>query len=166
VTKTKKSHELVFKGFWQFDSKNRFTYILEGSPLASFSFRAQLESPNLYPADNVIKYRIGVGLARRFCEKQKIISLYGQWKISRSYAAAFEMEYAGGCLHRMEFGTTVSFNKENEVTFSLTNQKNEALGVSLTYSHSFLKNLDAKAFLRLRKSSGEAAVEAGIRIPF
>ncbi|MFA6217338.1 MAG: hypothetical protein WDL87_06780 [Candidatus Omnitrophota bacterium] len=165
-TKTKKIHELLFVGYWQFDSRNRLAYNLQASSLSSFSFRAQLESPNLYPADNMIKYRIGIGLARPVSVKQKIISLYGVWKLSRRYAASFEMQYANGCFHRMEFGAAVAFNKKNEITVALTNKQNEPLGITLTYTHKFFKSLDAQTFVRLRKSAYDQRVEAGISIPF
>jgi hypothetical protein len=166
LTKTKKIHELLFSGFWKLDSRNRLSYSLSGSTHSSFSFRAQLESPNLYPADNVIKYRIGMGLARQARVNQKVISLYGVWKITRRYGASFEMQYANGCIHSIEFGSKVALNKNNEVILSLTNQKDEPLGITLTYTHTFFKKLDGQAFLRLRNSSREKAIEAGIRIPF
>jgi hypothetical protein len=165
-TKTKKTHELLFAGFWKLDSRNRLSYSLSGSTRSSFSFRAQLESPNLYPADNMIKYRIGIGLARQAGEKQKTISLYGVWKLGRRYSPAFEMQYADGCIRRMEFGSKVSINKNNEIMLALATRKHEPLGITLTYTRKFNEKLDARAFVRLRKSSRENAVEAGISFPF
>jgi len=166
LTKTKKSHELLFAGFWKIDSRNRLSYSLSGSTRSSFSFRAQLESPNLYPADNMIKYRIGMGLARQARENQKVISLYGVWKITRRYGASFEMQYANGCIQSMEFGAKVAVNKNNEVVLSLTDRKDEPLGITVTYTHKLFKKSGAQAFFRLRNSSREKAIEAGIRIPF
>ncbi|MFA5117935.1 MAG: hypothetical protein WC695_03675 [Candidatus Omnitrophota bacterium] len=165
-TKTKKTHELLFEGFWKIDSRNRLSYSLSGSTRSSFSFRAQLESPNLYPADNMIKYRIGIGLARQAGEKQKTISLYGVWKIGRRYSPVFEMQYAHGRIRRMEFGSRVSVNRNNEVMLALVSREHEPLGITLTYTRNFSKKLDARAFVRLRKSSRENAVEAGISFPF
>lgn len=164
--KTKVSHTLTFTGFWQIDSKNQLTYILEHSLKSRFDFRVQLESPNLYPKAGAIKYRIGIGLKQKGVQEAKIIYLYGDWKFNRKLGLTYEMDCGEGRIERIEFGANIYLSKEDEVTFSLTNKRNEPLGINITLTHKFLKQNDAEAFLRLKKICRETGIEAGVRIPF
>lgn len=176
-TKTKYVRTLTFSGFWQIDSTKRLTYILEHSSVSRFDFRVQLESPNLYPQEGIIKYRLGIGLKGLSPSKlirssakgtvpTKIISLYGTWKFSRKAGLSFEMDYGSGKLKRIEFGADIYLNNKDEVTFSITNKRKEPLGIFITFTHKFLKRYTAETFLRLKTSEKEKAVEAGLRIPF
>ncbi|MCM8792237.1 MAG: hypothetical protein NC826_03715 [Candidatus Omnitrophica bacterium] len=163
-TKTKIFNTIGFDGFWQITSKDRLRYILNRSTKSYFDFRVQLESPHLYPQEKVIKYRIGIGFKKK---AQKIICLYGSWKFSRRGALSFEMDYGKSGLKRMEFATSISLNKKDEVAFSLYNQKNQPLGMAVIFLHRFLKDSDAEVYLKLKeKLSKEKDIEAGIRIPF
>jgi hypothetical protein len=58
-----------------------------------------------------------------------------------------------------------STDKDN-LTFSLANSRKEPLGLTITFSHRFLKKLDARAFLRLQARPGVSKVETGLSIPF
>lgn len=164
-TKTKVSNTLIFRGFWQIDSANRLTYILKHSLSSRFDFRAQIETPTIYPQKGVIKYRLGLGI-KEDKPRVKIISLYGAWKFNRSLGLVFEMDYNKERLESVEFGADVSFQKNNQVSFSLRNKKGEPLGLTLTFTHKLLKSLDAQALLRLKRVSEESAVEVGLKIPF
>lgn len=170
ITKIKTLHTLTFEGFWQIDSANRLTYILSHSFDSRFDFRIQIESPNLYPKEGVIKYRLGIGLKGLIFKKRtapsKIISLYGSWKFSRKAGLQFQIDYGQGKIHSIEFGTNVHLTKKDEVVFSLINKRNEPLGMNLIFTHRFLKKLDAEAFLRFKKFSKESSIEAGVKIPF
>jgi hypothetical protein len=163
-TKTRISNTLTFEGFWQISEANKLTYILKHSPDSRFDFRAQIETPNIYPQKGVIKYRLGVGI--RQTKKEKIISLYGTWKFSRKLGLIFQMDYGNGRICGIEFAADVFFDKKNEVNFSLKNKIDEPLGLSVTFTHKFLKELDAEAFLRLKGSYEESRIDAGVRIPF
>lgn len=163
-TKTRVSNTLAFEGFWQITSANKLTYILPHSSNSRFDFRAQIETPNIYPQRGVIKYRLGVGI--REAKKEKIISLYGTWKFGRRLGLIFQVDYGNGEVSESEFAADVSFTKKNEVIFGLKNKTGESLGFSVTFTHRFLKALDAEAFLRLKDSWEESKIDAGVRIPF
>ncbi|MCM8799872.1 MAG: hypothetical protein NC900_04020 [Candidatus Omnitrophica bacterium] len=163
-TKTKILNTIGFDGFWQITSKDRLRYILNKGERSYFDFYVQLESPNLYPQQKVIKYRIGIGLKK---EIEKIICLYGSWRFSRRGALSFEMDYGKAGLKSMEFAASLNLNKKEEIVFSLHNLQNQPLGISLIFSHKFLKDLDAQVYLKLKeKLSREKAIETGISIPF
>ncbi|MFH1202714.1 MAG: hypothetical protein V1674_07550 [Candidatus Omnitrophota bacterium] len=165
-TKTKTAHNLSFEGFWQIDSASRITYILSRSLGSQFDFRVQLESPSLYPQNGLIKYRLGVGLRQEKTFNAKIISLYGAWKIGKKLGISFIIDYGQGKINKIEFGSNVYITKKDEITLSLINRRKEPLGINLTFTHKFLKQCDAQAYLRLKKQQKEAGVEAGVRIPF
>jgi len=165
-TKTKSIQVLLFEGFWQIDESNRLTYILSRSSDSRFDFRAQIESPNIYPQKGVIKYRLGAGLREDKRLKAKIVTLYGAWKFSRAAGLSFEMDYGRGRIRKIEFGSNVNLSKKDEVTFSLTNKRKESLGMQVAFTHRFLEKLDAEAFVRLKKLQEENRVEAGVKIPF
>jgi hypothetical protein len=165
-TKSKISHTITFEGFWQINHKDRLTYILTNSVNSYFEFRVQLESPNLYPQEGVIKYRIGIGLKENRTFKTQVVFLYGAWKFSRKLGLIFQIDYGQGYIKNIEFGTNLYLTKKDKIIFALTNKRKEPLGIYITFTHRFLKQLDAEAFLRLKKIKEESSIEGGIRIPF
>lgn len=164
--KTKSVNTLTFEGFWQINTSNRLTYILSCSSGSCFDFRVQAESPNLYPQQGVIKYRLGIGLKQKR-ERARIISLYGAWKFSRKLGLIFQMDYAQGRINNIEFQGDISVGRRNKINISLSNKRGEPLGLNIAFTHRFLKKLDAEAFLRLKEIlQDKPAVEVGVRIPF
>lgn len=162
------SRVLTFEGFWQINSLNKLTYILANSSVSYFDFRVQIESPNLYPKDGSIKYRVGTGLKVDKPSQMVIICLYGSWKFSRRAGISFSMDYGDGRVRDIEFGADVCLNKKDEITFSLANNDKVSLGLDITFKHAFIKKEDAQAFLRLKDvlNKNESTIEAGVRIPF
>jgi hypothetical protein len=165
-TKAKALSTLIFSGFWQINSSNQLAYIISQSTNSKFNFRVQIETPNVYPKKGVIKYRIGIGLREITSGNPKVISLYGVWKFSRAVGLIFEMEYAKGEFHSLEFGAEVNFAKNNQASFKLMSKDGQDLGIEVIFTHRFLSELDAELFLKLKKLKEENAVEAGVRIPF
>jgi len=165
-TKSKSSSVITFNGFWQVTRKNRLAYILSGGSGSGFDFRAQLETPNVYPQKGVLKYRLGIGVRKRLVSPNKIIFLYGTWKIKRNIGLTFEIEYARGEIYAIEFAAEVRFSPNNQVTFTLKSKRGEDLGVSVIFTHKLLKQLDAELFLRLKHSHQEQRIDAGLRFPF
>lgn len=165
-TKNKILSTLTFSGFWQITAANQLTYILSSGTNSKFDFKVQLETPNVYPKEGAIKYRLGVGLKETKPDELKIISLYGTWKLSRKLGLVFDMEYAKGQIHSLIFGAEVNFDKNNRVIFNLKNELGESIGISVVFTHRFLKQLDAELFLRLKHYQKESGIDAGIRIPF
>lgn len=166
-TKSKISNTLTFQGFWQLSSANKLTYIFKHSSDSKFDFRAQIETPTIYPQKGVIKYRLGVGMREESPTKEKLISLYGAWKFSRKLGLVFQMDYGEGEVKQIEFSADISVNQRNEFIFSLKDRSGEPLGLNITFTHRFLNKLDAEAFLRLKEIlKRESVIEAGVRIPF
>src|SRR4030042_6015276 len=143
-TKVKISNTLIFRGFWQITSVNKLTYILKHGSDSRFDFRAQIETPTIYPQEGLIKYRIGIGVKKSKAYHHKVISLYGTWKFNRRLTLIYQMNYGPGEIYDIEFGAEVNFNKADKLEFSLTNQKKEPLGLRLNFTHRFLKKLDAE----------------------
>jgi hypothetical protein len=164
--KTKITRNLIFQGFWEINNANRLAYIFQNSLKSRFDFRAQLESPNLYPREGAIKYRFGVGVREDIGDEGKTISLYGTWKFSRKGGLFFQMDYGKGRIQRIEFQTQICLIKKDEVVLSLINKRGEPLDIYITFTHKFLKKYAAEVFLRLKKLKKESAIEAGVRIPF
>jgi hypothetical protein len=164
--KDKISSTVIFSGFWQITSANQLTYILSRGTDSKFDFKAQIETPNLYPKEGTIKYRIGVGVREPLPEKQKVISLYGTWKLSRKLGLSFEMEYADGRVESVIFWAEVNFDENNQIVFSLKNELGQNLGMSVIFTHKFLKQLDGEFFLRLKARGKELGVDTGIEVPF
>ncbi len=166
-TKTKISNTLTFEEFWEINSNNRLTYILSHRTESRFDFRVQIESPNLYPQQGVIKYRLGVGLRNGRPSQNKIVSLYGTWKFSHKLGLIFEMDYGKNNFQNIEFGADISLSQKDKISFSLKDTKGEPLGLNITFTHRFLNKLDAETFLRAKEIlKGESAIEAGVRISF
>jgi uncharacterized protein (UPF0548 family) len=174
--KTKVLSEMVFSGFWQITARNRLAYIFSRATNSRFGFKVQMETPNLYPKDGEIKYRLGAGIKglspSKLSQSHKkgtapdVITLYGTWKFSKRLGLAFEMEYAKGEIHSFVFGAEVKFNKNNEVVFNLMNERGVPLGINVIFTHNFLKQSDAAWFLRLKHSHKESGIDAGLKIPF
>jgi hypothetical protein len=158
--------KLTFKGYWNISSVNRLVYVFEGSSTSRFEFKVQLESPTLFPKKGEIRYRIGVGIRQnRLTVPGQLIILYGEWKFGRDLGLTFQMDYGQGKIRSITFGAGVTFGR-NKVIFALKNELGEPLGVILTMTHKFLKQLDTEVFLKLKSCQKEQAIEAGITIPF
>lgn len=157
---------LNFKGHWDISSANKLVYILEGSSISRFEFKAQLESASMYAKEGRIRYRIGIGAKKnRFSGSSQIISLYGEWKFGKGLGLIFKMDYGRNKIKEINFGAEAKFGR-NEVAFALKDQAGKPLGITLTMTHNFLEHLDAEAFIRLKARKDEYGAEAGINIPF
>ena len=163
ITKAKTQNTIEFEGFWQINSSDKLTYILSGSDRSHFDFRIQKESLNLYPEDGKVKYRIGIGIKK---EKTQTIYLYGTWKFSKEGALLFEMDYGEGRIKAIEFSPVLNITKKDTISFSLYNFKNEPLGITINFSHRFLKELDAEFYLKIKNQLKEKAINVGVNIPF
>jgi hypothetical protein len=165
-TKRKIAQSFIFEGFWQISNVNKLTYIFKNNPESKFDFRAQIETPTIYPQKGLVKYRLGLGLRQDRITRYKIISLYGAWKFSRNLGLVFEMDYGNGNIYVNQFAAEITFDRKDKLTFELRNKTGESLGFSVVFTHRFLKELDAEAFLRLTASQRESRIDAGLRIPF
>jgi hypothetical protein len=74
--------------------------------------------------------------------------------------------YGSRNIRALEFGADIDLSPRDKVIFSLVDQQREALGAKITFTHRFLKKLDAQAYLKFKALSGQSSVEAGVKIPF
>ncbi|MFC1631690.1 hypothetical protein ACFL1I_04980 [Candidatus Omnitrophota bacterium] len=161
VRKTKIEEELIYQGHWQFDAKNRLTYILDLKSNSFFAFRVQLESPNIRSKRGEIRYRLGVGV--RGLRKQRIISLFGRWKFTRRGEIDFVIDYGQKGIRKLTFQTKVAISKDNQIIFELLNKKAEGLGLRVIFTHDFLKG-QAQVFSRLSRLKDHGRIEAGMKL--
>ncbi|MBN1914092.1 MAG: hypothetical protein JW788_06805 [Candidatus Omnitrophica bacterium] len=164
-TKTKYRQNLKFSGYWQIDRANKLTYILGRNPQSRFDFRVQVESPNLYPQQGMIKYRLGIGLKEKGKVRAKVITLYGSWKFSRKIGISFQIERGRQKLQRIEFKADLLFKHKNKVSISLISREREPLGLNLILTRKFL-TANSEAFLSFKSLLDSPAIEAGITLPF
>ncbi|MFH1508215.1 MAG: hypothetical protein ABIG46_07325 [Candidatus Omnitrophota bacterium] len=165
-TRSRAYNTLTFQGFWYITNRNRMSYVLGTGTKSAFDFRVALESPNLYPQQGAIKYRLGIGVSKRRGKKDKIICLYGAWKFSRKLGLVFETEYNKGRIHSQEFGGEINLSQKDKFGFTLLNSRREPLGINLIFTRRFLKKLDAEAFAKLKRKTKESGIELGVKIPF
>lgn len=165
VSKSRVKNTLTLEGYWQITGRNTLSYILKNAFFSELEVRVYLQTPNIYPQKDSIKYRIGAGL-REGGRRGRILSFYGTWKFNRSLGLELELDYGRNGSYAMEFGARVAFTKADEVRFSLNNKENKPLGITLIFTHKLLKTLDSQAFLRLKSAGSDYGFRAGISIPF
>jgi len=165
-TKIKSYNIIIFEGFWGITSKNKLNYTLSNDSNSVFSFNVALQSNNLYPEKNCIKYRLGIGLKTGKFKKEKTITLFGDWKFSRKLSVNFDMDYGQGQVHSIGFFTQITLNKNDKVIIALKNNRMENLGIELTCTHAFLAQNNASFFIRVNVSKEEKRFESGVLIPF
>jgi hypothetical protein len=166
VTGEKIVTAVIFSGYWQISEADRLTYIFSRGSLSRFDFKAQFETPNLYPKAGVIKYRVGTGLSQVKRGSPVAVCLYGHWRFSRKAGLNFDMEYEKGRLRAIHFGASLDVSRKDRIEFILSNERGEGLGGSLICARRFMKSLDADFFVRFKKAGDNSSVDAGITIPF
>ncbi len=154
---------LTFKGWWDITEKNRLTYLVEGSSDNAFRFRGAFQTPSILAKGGEIRYQLGSEAAGG--AKLHTITLFGKWKLSNKLELDFEIEYADGRKREIRFGAEYALTQDLTVTAELLNRKGEPLGVEAVLTREFLHG-EAKAFVRLKKTLAESAIEAGVTIPW
>jgi len=158
-------NSLVFDGFWQISEKNRVRFVLSGSDSSFFDFKAQLQTPTVYPEKGKIKYRIGIGASKK--KKEKTISLSGQWKFSRKLGLSFDMGYGKGRISSNHFGANLNLDERNKIVFNLTGKNAKPLGMQVVFKRKGFINKDWNYFLELKKKTGDDFyVGAGAKVVF
>jgi hypothetical protein len=157
---------ITFEGAWEISPKNILTYVLAASSRSRFDFRACIQTPNVYPQSGKIKFRLGAGIKQTERSEGKVITLYGTWKFNRQLGLVFEMDYGANNIRALEFGADIDLTPRDKVVFSLVDRQREAIGVKITFTHRFLKKLDAQAYLKFKALRAGSGIEAGVKIPF
>ncbi len=194
--KTTTTETLTFKGHWDISKKNRLTYLLEGSSDESFRFRGTFQTPSIVAKKGEIRYQLapaanrsrdsspqlgrswgqlGTEVESKLVRKGRgvkgtnrrtqTVTLFGKWKLSDELELIFEMEYGDKRKYEIRFGAEFELGDGYTLTAKLINPKGKSFGVEVILNKEFLDG-NAQAFLRLRKSLEESAIEAGITIPW
>ncbi|RJP29017.1 MAG: hypothetical protein C4533_04265 [Candidatus Omnitrophota bacterium] len=165
-TKKKSYHEIAFDGFWSIDATNRLKYILADSRDSGLEFKVQLESPNLYPKDGCIKYRLGAGLSKKD-NQYKIISIYGIWKLFRKTGLSFEVKYGDSQVKLIQFGSNFRLGDNNEIVIELLSKEGKSLGMKLNLGVRGVFGKDSRVFIKLQQlNSRDFVVTSGASINF
>jgi hypothetical protein len=164
-TKVKDTRAITFSGSWQIMPEKILAYIFSSGSRSRFDFRAQIETPNVYPQAGKIKFRLGSGI-RDERTSGKIVTLYGTWKFSRKLGLCFEMDYGKNDVRSLEFGADINITPKDKIILSLVSRERKPLGIKVTFSHRFLKKFDAEAYLKFKSLREESGIETGVTIPF
>ncbi len=160
-TKSSEIHTLRFQGFWDLDQARRFTYVLDRDSDSAFRFRGTFQTPTVLAKTGQIRYQLGIEAEGK--HRVQTVTLFGKWKISRDLGLEFEMAYQEGGNRTMNFKATYAVDARNALAARLTTREGKPLGMEILFTHEFLKGQGA-AFLRLRKSVEDSAVEGGMRL--
>ena len=156
VRKQKQISTLVFKGYWDIKDKARLYYVLDKRSGSIFAFKT---GAGIFK-DKYIKYKVGIGVEGRAKPINRIITLYGTWRIKKGIGLIFEVEYKNKEIHAITFGAKAKLTAKDKISFKLRNKLNKDIGGELKLSHKILKG-DGQAFLRLLKSRQDSAVIVG-----
>ena len=96
--------------------------------------------------------------------KFRTVTLFGKWKLSDELELVFEMECAGE-KREIRFRAEYALTEDLTITANLTSKEGDPLGIEVILSKDFLKS-HAQAFVRLKKTLAESAVETGVTIPW
>ncbi|MBL7084551.1 MAG: hypothetical protein ISS43_00390 [Candidatus Omnitrophica bacterium] len=156
IRKRRLKKSIIFEGHWDIARRNRLSYEISREGKSAFGFRTDIG----VLAKNYIKYKVGIGVRNRKEPIERIITLYGQWKIKKNVGLLFEIEYEKGKAKAIIFGADAKLTKRNELKFKLKNEYGKDLGLELKLSQKLLPG-DGQAFLKLLRSKKEASVYVG-----
>ena len=151
---------LTFAGYWDVDAERRLTYILDAGTDSTFRFRGAFQTASILAKSGELRYQLGVEATRG--RRSQTIALFGTWKVSRDLRVTFEIPYADGRARAMVFEAAYALGPDRTITATLTSRAGGPLGLEVVFAQSFFKG-DGEAFVRLRRSLEETAVEGGIR---
>lgn len=161
--KNRKLQTLTFRGWWDLSGDDRLVYTLEGSEDGNFRFRGAFQTPGILAKKGEIRYQLGAEAGGK--NKIRVITFFGKWKLSDRLELSFEMECADGRKHEMRFGAQFAAAPEFAVAARLIDKSGVPLGVEVILTKEFLRGQGA-AFVRLKKTLEESALEAGVTLPW
>ncbi len=175
---TKVAQELVFEGHWDLSDKNCLSYLIGVDSDSAFRFLGTFGTTTILAKKGEIRYQVGIEYKTARGARKRLtrtITLFGKWKLSDDLALSFELESADGRKTELRFGTELSLDDlqgrglrallPDAVSVSLVCASGKPLGIELVLTKDFFAG-DVQTFVRFRESLQEAAVEAGIKIPW
>lgn len=160
-TKRRRVSTLTFRGYWDLDRDRQLTYVLDRDSDSAFRFRGAFQTVSVLAKEGTLRYQMGVELKGK--ERLQTIALFGKWKLSRNLGLEFEVPYQDGLKRAIAFGATYSTDSGGFILAKLTAQKGKPVGLEVLLTQEFLRG-QGEAFVRLRKSLEETAVEGGVRV--
>lgn len=175
---------LTFKGFWDLSEKNRLVYLIEGDSASAFRFRGAFQTTSILAKKGEIRYLLGekrrvspeavptqkmsaqVGVEAAG-EKGRVrtITFFGKFKLSDQCELEFELECGDRKKRVLKFGAEFQVTDSSSITAQLIASNGKSLGVEVVFHKSFFEGR-AQAFVRLRKTLQENAIEAGVTLSF
>lgn len=131
MTKNRRSHALIFRGYWDIRKKTRISYVLSGGTDSAFSFEVKA---GIFK-ENYIKYEIGIKLSDKAKEALRTVKLSGRWNFKKGTGLTFSIEYG--------------------------DRKVRAINLAAAADISKLTKGDGEVFLKALASRKESAVYAG-----
>lgn len=159
-TKSHRTHTLTFRGHWDLDGARRLAYVLDQTSDSTFRFRGAFQTGSLAAKEGKIRYQLGVEAEGK--KRLKTVTLFGKWKLSKDLSLELEVPYADGSARGIRFGAAYAFDHSSALIGRLTTQKGRPLGLELILTKEFLRG-QGEAFVRLKRSLEEQAVEGGVR---
>ena len=153
---------LRFGGYWDLGKERQIAYVLDADTDSSFRFRGAFQTASILQKKGELRYQLGAEAQGRRGRLQTI-TLLGKWKLSRDLSLEFEVPYSGGFRRAISFGATYAWDSRTSLSARLTTAGGDPLGFEATLHRDFLKG-QGEAFVRLRRSLEESAVEGGLRL--
>ena len=159
-TKTTMVHELLFKGHWDIDEKNRLAYYFSGDTDNAFHFKGTFEKRAARAKEGELRYNVGVEVKGK--KRVKAIVLFGEWIVSKDLSLDFEIEYADGDKRTIAFGGEYQLTEDRAIAVKLKSKSGAPIGVELLITQDILGK-DGQAFVRLQKAVDDTRIEAGMK---
>lgn len=154
-------HRIRFEGYWEVGEDRRLAYVLDAGSNSAFRFRGAFQTDSIRQKKGSLRYQLGLEAEGK--ERLQTVTLFGKWKLSRDLSLEFEVPASGRFRRAISFGATYAWDRQTSVSARLTTPGGSPLGVQLSLHREFLQG-SGEAFVRLRRSLEETAVEAGARV--
>jgi hypothetical protein len=150
-------HLLVMKGRWKIAGNKALIYEMDAKSNSALNLRTSL---GIFGSD-YMKYELGITLSRRVRPIERVIALFGVWRIKRGSALLFDIECGDGKTYSMSFSAEARLTSRDVIAFKLKDPfSSKGLGLRFELNHALLGG-DGSAFLRVLRSRGEASILVG-----
>ncbi len=158
--KLKTMRSLILRGQWKAEGRGFLKYELDAKSNSALNFRTSLGVCE----KNYIKYELGILLSRHVRPVERVITLFGVWRIKSGSALFFDVKCADGKAYPMSFSAEARLTPRDTISFKLKGpdgrRGTEGLGLRFELNHALLEG-DGSAFLRVLRSRGESSILVG-----
>jgi hypothetical protein len=157
LRKQTKSYTLTFKGHWDIKGKKRISYVMDKKEASRIDFKASFSQFK----SNYIKYKIGISTAIKPNPKDNVITLFGQWKLTKSLGLTFQVKNKQEKPYYIKFGAEAKLTKKDTISFKLKDVQNKDLQAQIELNHKILKGA-GEGFIRLLKENKNKTLLVGV----